>query len=213
MRATLIGLVLLSMGATTAAAQQREYGLKVGPAIATIVYDSAPPDSNLLAPGDDAQYRRKVGAGGGGFVVLPLAGPLSVQIETLFSPKGGKLPEQAGATLLVNYVEFPVLARITPVRSTSTSFHLFAGPSADFRLNAQFKVAQSAGGITSGVKEDVTSSTKPFELALIGGGGLNIGRHAVVDARYSWGLSRVNKEDAPLDLHNRVLTVLAGFRF
>jgi hypothetical protein len=215
MRVTLIGVVVLfSMGATTAGAQQREYGFKVGPTISTIVYDSSSADSNLPAPGEDQQYRRKTAAGGGGFLVLPLTGPLAVQIEALFSPKGGKLPEGAdGGTLLINYVEFPLLARITPVHSPSTSFHVFAGPSVDFRLNAQFKVAQSGGGITSGFKDDVTSSIEPFELAVIAGGGLNIGRHAVVDARYSWGLSRINKEDATLDVRNRALAVLVGFRF
>ena len=46
------------------------------------------------------------------------------------------------------------------------------------------------------------------------GGGVDVSRHFVVDARYSWGLSDVNKDasTAP-STRNRVFAVLVGFRY
>lgn len=75
--------LLLSSGVATAAAQHRQFGGKIGPTIATVVSDSAD---------QEGVYRRKTALGGGGFVVLPLNGRLALQIEALFTPKGGKLP-------------------------------------------------------------------------------------------------------------------------
>ena len=48
----------------------------------------------------------------------------------------------------------------------------------------------------------------------VGNQGVNIGRNAVVDARYSWGLSDVNRDAG--DTHGartRAFTVLVGFRY
>lgn len=207
MRLAALGLaLLLSFGAAAAHAEQREYGVKAGPTVATIVDDVS----------DGYGYRRKVSLGGGGFVVLPLGGPLAVQIEALFTPKGGKLSEQSNVTssLLLNYFEFPLLARITPVRSSSASFHVFGGPSAGFRVSAKYKLAQSQSGLSSGYTEDVSESVKRFDWGLIAGGGVNAGRHLVIDARYFWGLMDVNRDvELGGGVRNRALTVLAGFRF
>jgi hypothetical protein len=208
MRVAMIGLaLLLSCGLARAHAQQRQFGGKIGPTIATVVYDSA--DQN-------AGYGRKVSMGGGGFVVLPLGGRTAVQIEALFTPKGARASEQndVTTTLILDYVEIPLLGRITANRSTSQSFHVFGGPSAGLRINAKQQVAYTGGLIKSGYTDDIGSEVARFELSLIAGGGVDIGSHGVIDARYFWGLTDVNRDASDGNrIRNRGLTILAGLRF
>jgi hypothetical protein len=207
MRVALSGLALvLSYGIATAHAQQRQFGGKIGPTVATI-YDSA--DQN-------AGYGRRVSLGGGGFVVLPLGGRAAVQIEALFTPKGGKLQEQTDvtSTLILDYFEVPLLGRITVIRSPSRSFHVFGGPTAGFRINAKRQVAYSGSLIKSGYTDDIRSEVERFELGLIAGAGVDVGSHGVIDARYFWGMSDVNRDASDGNhVRNRGLTILVGLRF
>jgi hypothetical protein len=207
MRVALSGLVLLlSCGIATAHAQQRQFGGKIGPTIAT-VHDSV--DQN-------GGYGRRVSLGGGGFVVLPLGGRTAVQIEALFTPKGGKLQQQTDvtSTLLLDYFEIPLLGRIAVTRSSSQSFHVFGGPSAGLRINAKQQVAYTGSVIKSGYTDDIRSDVKRFELGLIAGAGVDVGSHVVIDARYFWGMSDVNRDASDGNhVRNRGLTILAGLRF
>jgi len=207
MRIGVMGLVfLLSSGIATASAQQRQFGAKIGPTVATIVSDSA---------NQDGVYRRKTSIGGGGFVVLPLNRLLALQVEALFTPKGGKLPseEDFTSTLLIDYLEVPLLGRITAARSSSGSFHVFGGPSAGFRVNAKHRVASPGPVGSSGFADDISAGVERFELGMIAGGGVDAGRHLVIDARYFWGLTDVNRDTTDGHLRNRAFTILAGLRF
>jgi hypothetical protein len=198
--------LLLSCGIATAHAQQRHFGGKIGPTIAT-VHDSV--DQN-------AGYGRRVSLGGGGFVVLPLGGRISVQIEGLFTPKGGKLQEQTDVTttLILDYFEIPLLGRIAVTRSPSHSFHVFGGPSAGLRINAKQQVAYTGSAIKSGFSDDIRADVERFELGLIAGGGVDVGSHGVIDARYFWGLTDINRHASDGNhIRNRGLTVLIGLRF
>jgi hypothetical protein len=207
MRVALSGLaLLLSCGIATAHAQQRHFGGKIGPTVAT-VHDSV--DQNL-------GYGRRVSLGGGGFVVLPLVGRTSVQIEGLFTPKGGTLQEQTDVTttLILDYFEIPLLGRIAVTRSPSHSFHVFGGPSAGLRINAKQQVAYTGSLIKSGFTDDIRADIKRFELGVIAGGGVDVGSHGVVDVRYFWGLTDVNRDASDGNhIRNRGLTILVGLRF
>jgi hypothetical protein len=209
MRVALMGLVLLlSCGIGGAHAQQRQFGGKVGPTIATLLDEVS--DEN-------EGYDHRLSLGGGGFVVLPLGGRTAVQIEALFTPKGGTLPQETDdvtATLILDYIEVPLLGRITANRSTSVSFHVFGGPSAGVRINAKQQVAYTGGVIRSGFSDDISSEIARFELGLVAGGGVDVGRYGVIDARYFWGLTDVNRNASEGNrIRNRGLTILAGLRF
>ena len=209
MRVALMGLVLfLSCGIADVHAQQRQFGGKVGPTIATLLDEVS----------DEIEgYDHRVSLGGGGFVVLPLGGRTAVQIEALFTPKGGKLPQETDditATLILDYIEVPLLGRVTVNRSSSASFHAFGGPSAGVRINAKEQVAYTGGVIRSGVSNDISSEIARFELGLVAGGGVDVGRYGVIDARYFWGLTDVNRNASEGNrIRNRGLTILAGLRF
>jgi Outer membrane protein beta-barrel domain len=205
--ATMAVAFCLGTGGATAHAQHLEYGVKAGPTVATLVDEGG----NQGTP-----YSRKASLGGGAFVVIPWTGPAAVQIEALFTPKGGKLPSDGGvsSTLMFDYLEFPVLARIIVARYSSQSIHVFGGASAGLRINAKFKAAQTGTGFSTGYTDDISSEVHRFDSGVIAGGGVNASRHIVIDARYSWGLTEVNRvAEAGFGVRNRAFTVLAGYRF
>lgn len=194
-------------GMVTAAEQERQLGAKVGPVFSTLA----------IEPADSEDYRMRAGVTGGAFAVLPLAPGLAIQFEGLFTQKGGKLdvPEiEETASILLDYVEFPVLLRVNAPRSGRLAFHAFAGPAAGFRASARRQFSLAGGGFTSGVSEDISDEIRRFELSLVAGAGVDITPRVVIDGRYSWGLTSVNR-DTTGDFHvrTRVLAIMAGVRF
>jgi hypothetical protein len=198
--------LVLVAGASTAMAQEREFGLKAGANFAVLA---------LEAPDAGADYDRRIAAGGGLFLALPIARHVSLQLEGLFNPRGAKLFDAdfgATSTLLLDYLDFPVLARVEGPRLGS--FHLFAGPYFGIRVAATRQISSSGRGFTAGSKEDMSREVERFETGLIAGGGVHIGQHWLVDARYSWGLTTVNADTTDdLRFKSRALSTMIGFRF
>ena len=200
-----LALTLVVVATVTASAQEREFGIKAGANFAVLALDE----------GGGIDYDRRIAAGGGAFFVLPVARHLSVQIEGLFTPRGAKLFEEelrATSTLLLDYLDFPVLARVEGPRLGS--FHLFAGPYFGVRVGATRQIASSGRGFTAGSREDMGDEVERFESGIIAGGGVHIGRRWLVDARYSWGLSTVNSDTSDgLRFKSRAFSTMIGFRF
>jgi len=200
--------ILLFAAVSTAHAQARQVGGKVGLTAASPSYESAE---------DDEGYGNRVFVSAGGFLVQPIRGPLAFQLEALFVPKGGQLDAHDTAhtvyTLILNYIEIPALLRVAAARSSSHSIYFFGGPAAALRIDAKFRTAVGRP-VTSGVEENLSSNVKVYDFSAVAGGGVDIRRHLVIDARYDWGLTNANR-GAPSGhgIHNRAFTVLAGFRY
>lgn len=62
--------------------------------------------------------------------------------------------------------------------------------------------------------QDIDDAIESLDLGLVGGLGVELGR-ALIEARYTHGLLRINTDDnEPNDrLNNRVFSVTMGFRF
>jgi hypothetical protein len=200
--------VILTGAVTPSVAQERHVGLKAGANFASLEFE-----------GDTTtEYNeRKFGFIGGGFAVLPLSGPLAVQIEALFSQKGAELSvDEADLvfTLELDYLDFPVLARFNAPASGSTRLHVFAGPSFGYRMGARSKASSNQFDFAEGEIVNIEEDVRRFDIGLVAGAGADIGRRLVVDARYSWGLKNAFKDDADgVDFKNRVLSIMAGVRF
>ena len=200
---------LVTIGAAIAEAEQRQVGAKAGATSASLKYST---------PSEDPGFGHRLFVGGGAFVVQPLAGPFALQVEGLYMPKGAETVETVGTlelttTLIFDYFEVPALARVSLARSSGRNVYVFGGPYTAFRLNA--KLRQATGRpVTSGVTTDISSDVKRFDYGIEAGGGVDVSRHFVVDARYSWGLADVNKDDSVAPAaRNRVFAVLVGFRY
>jgi hypothetical protein len=83
MRKLIAGLVLVVSTATGVAAQERQYGVKAGPAFST----------TAIKPEEAGGYRWRNGGAAGVFYVRPLAPLVGLQVEALYVQKGGKLED------------------------------------------------------------------------------------------------------------------------
>lgn len=206
-RALIMGVVLAGP-ASTALAQERHVGIKLGVNVASAVFEGESA-LNYDEP--------KIGLLGGGFAVLPVTGPLAVQIEALFSQKGAKLSVNEPDTefaLELDYLDFPVLARLAGPASGTTRLHVFVGPSLGYRMGARSRATFTGFDFATGEVQNIERDVSRFDLGLVAGAGVDIGRRLVVDGRYSWGLTNLNTdESAGAEIRNRVLSLMAGVRF
>lgn len=202
--AAAVGVALSLNAAPVVMAQGFEFGVKLGPSLAVVAAD-----------GDEGQgYDRRIALAGGVFMVLPVTDSFNVQVEALYTPKGANFADgnaPGTSALLLDYLDIPVLARVDVPRSPA--LHVFAGPYVGFRRRAKLEYAQDVGAFRAGSREDIRRVVKGSEAGLVAGGGLDIGRHAAIDARYCWGLTNVNSDPGGPRIRNRVLLLLAGVRF
>ncbi|MGB2712830.1 MAG: porin family protein [Vicinamibacterales bacterium] len=146
----------------------------------------------------------------GGFVTWRAASWIELQPEVLYAMKGAK-GEEFGivAKLLLDYIEVPVLARISRGSANARSWYVVGGPSFGYLLRA--KTRADFGSSTEEI--DVIDEVERFDVGIVAGGGLEFGR-IVVDGRYTHGLSDIDKDTSDdVKVTNRALSVTVGFRF
>ena len=210
--AALLFIVACSVTDVSAQTTGPEFGLKLGPSFSNLSLDVEDPT---------ATRGTRWGIGGGGFVMLPLNPRFALQFEGLFTPKGTEFTGASGTEfaglegqLALDYLEFPVLMRINGPRGGQRGFHAFVGPSLGYNLSARNEFTTQGELFDSGVSDDVRDQVSYFEMGLVIGAGVEIGRYFIADARYSWGLTNVNdQDDDETVLKTRALTILAGIRF
>ena len=210
-RACFHGCALAALFAASvcpAAAQGVQFGGKVGPSFTTIVVEED--------QGDQLPFERRIAAAGGGFVVLPIAPRFFVQVEALTTPRGTRLePEEEEGivqTLLLRYLEFPVLLRVTGPR-LGGHWYFFGGGYTAIRLSAKEQLSSFTGFTSAGTREDVSDSIERVENGFLGGAGVELGKYVLLEGRYARGLSNINKvADAPR-FTSRALTFMVGVRF
>lgn len=202
MRFCSIVLALVLAGAGVASAQgTAAVGVKGGLNFADLKFE---------AEGMEAGLDTRTGPVGGLFVVFPANGRLALQTEALFSQKGAEISEGGNSgRIRINYLEVPVLARVSSTPAGDAAFHVFGGPSFAFRLSAEGE--STFDGEES--SEDLDDEIEGFDLGLVVGAGVEIGR-VVVDGRYTWGLTNINAEASDAGtIKNRAFAVMVGFRF
>ena len=191
LRIPVLALILTIASAAPALAQM-SYGVKAGINYADVSFD-----------GDVASSGR-VGLLAGGFVTLPLRGWLAAQSEVIYTVKGTSVDiADIETDFIVDYVEVPVLARI----SFRKNMYVAGGPSMAFRVRARSRT--DFGGSTEEI--DVKDDVESFDLGVVGAVGIEFGKW-VFDGRYTHGLSDLDpSEDAKT--RNRVFSFSAGIKF
>ncbi len=201
-----IAVAVLVAAPSAAIAQHPPFGAKVGPSFTGIE----------LAEDDGQSYHPRIAADGGGFVVLPLTSRIAFQFEAMSSPKGTRLEEEntnLAQTLMLRYFELPILARLAGPKTGVGVPYFLAGPFFGVRTSAKEQLSTLAGSLVAGVTEDARDAIERFEAGLIVGAGLDIGRHLLVEGRYSHGLTNVNKVPGLTHFTNRGVSFMTGFRF
>jgi hypothetical protein len=180
----------------------QQVGVKAG-----VNFASLPPEED-----ERPDIPPRLGPVAGVWVRTAPANRFSFQAESLFSEKGVHWDFAPGFSIeiRVRYIEIPLLARADFGAPASTTRVFVVGGAAP-----AFKLSARAKGEFEGEEEtrDFGRGIESFDLGLIGGLGVEFG-HALIEARYTHGLLRVNTDDnEPNDrLNNRIFSVTMGFR-
>lgn len=194
MRKSVLSVMLVLVAALPAYAQGVSGGVKAGVNFANLSVD----------PDPDEDLKARTGLIAGGFVTLPIGSVFAIQPEALFAQKGSKVEiDPVTTTLKLTYLEFPVLARIG-----TDSFHVFAGPSFNVKLNAEVTVEGDDTDITEEFDDDVKGS----DVGLVVGVGFG-GSVFSFDARVQWGLTDINDDPTTTaEVKNTSVAVMVGIR-
>jgi len=167
----------------------------------------------------------------GGYLVVAVASNVSVQPEVLFIRKGAKykgsgdlyIEELGGtvtadweATLTFDYVEIPVLFRITAGSGSDTRPYFLAGPAIAFKTSSKEKAKVSAMGQSVELEEDIDEGVKSTDFGVLFGAGLEFplgSATGLVEARYELGLTSLDDTSDEVDIKNGGFQFLAGFGF
>jgi hypothetical protein len=194
MRKALLSLAIVLVFGLPAYAQVSG-GVKAGVNFANLKFD--PEDE-----GEELDSR--MGFIGGGYVTLPVGSVFAIQPEALYAQRGAKDEfEDVTATLKIDYIEFPILARLG-----TDSFNVFVGPSFNVKMNAEASVEGDETDIDREFDDEVKGSDVGLVLG-VGFGGASFG----IDVRVTWGLTDINDDPTTTaEVRNRSLAVMGVIR-
>jgi hypothetical protein len=192
------------------AQERRQLGVTFGASLASVEREQG-----ALA---QDPYSGRAGLTAGLFAHLPVRDRIHLQIETLFTDKGGSVPlvdpsiVSGTATLRykLHYLDVPVLARVRGPRIRAARLHAFGGPTFSVRLAASRQTAISGQG-SFGFEREIDDEVERFDLGVTLGGGVEISR-AIFNLRYTHGFSEVLEDIYGSRLSNRGVLVTAGVR-
>ena len=198
--AAAFAVLVLLPGAASA-----QLGIKVGGNMAKITGADAQDIEETL--------KTKVGFMGGIFLALNFGSVVTVQTEVLYTMKGAtfeytELEDTYTEKLYGDYIEIPLLLKLR-IPTPGIQPFVFAGPSVGFKLREKLTI----NGEDIPLEEKILKNN---DYGAIFGAGLNIGRHFMLDVRYSMGLQKVIDTvggEEPLDIKNGVWGATIGIAF
>lgn len=181
-RALGFGLCVLALSVTSAVAAD-------GPTAGVVV--GANISSARLAGLDATSINvgNKAGLFVGVLALWPLTPVVAIQPEVAYAQRHFSVNDTVGsfsATEKWDWIEVPILARVTVWHTGRHAIYVVGGPGFEFLARAK----EEAAGTTSDVKDDVTRA----DVSLIAGAGVSMGKFGV-EARYDAGLKNLNKDN------------------
>lgn len=185
-----------------------EIGVKAGVNFATIAGDDI----------DDLDSRTSFNVGL--FMELPLSERFSFQPEILYSGQGftvlsnnqdNVFDTDENVEYQLSYIQVPLLAKIYLVEGLSIE----AGPQFGFKINEEIDTEPMGDGGDTVIDPD-DSYIKDFDTSLALGAGYKFNSGFFVNARYTYGLTNIFKENTILenvDAKNAVWQFGLGFTF
>ncbi len=182
--------------------------------------------------GGDATDEQKTKLNLGASIPLFHIGPLSIVPEVYYAQRGGErqLSTTEGgivnplASFSMNYIEVPVLARLTIPIGGPLALYVAGGPSYAWQLKCDVSFA-SVSAQSSGEKQDCeetqfTSAKTALANAdrgIVGNAGLNIavGPFGLVnlDFRVVRGLTRIIEDDTGPETKSQAISLMLGYSF
>jgi hypothetical protein len=181
-RALGVGLCVLALSVTSAlAADGPSGGVVAGANISSARLAGV--DATGISAGNQA------GLFVGAFALWPITHVLAIQPEVAYTQRRFSVKDTVGtfsATEKWDWMEVPILARVSLWRAGRRTVYVVGGPGFEFLLRAK----EDAAGTTSDVKDDV----RRFDVSIVGGAGISMGKFGI-EARYDAGLKDLNKDN------------------
>lgn len=154
----------------------------------------------------------KMGIALGGYANIGITPMFSIQPELLYSMKGSKYTMETATdtterTTKMNYIEMPILFKVTPPMAGMMSPELFLGPYFGYNITAESEV----NGTTSDI-----DSVKAFDYGLVAGAGVGFsaGPGTInLNGRYEMGLSSIDDSSAEADWKNTNIAIRLSYSF
>ena len=202
--AVLYTTCFLALVPSAASAQLLSLGVRGGASLSTmsLTGSGAPAGRTSMAIGPTA--------------VMWLSDHLAFQFDALYVGKGFTADESAGVTTLLSlsYLEVPLVAVYALPKAGSGMFQARLQGGTAFGFRVRCSVDAGTGDVT-GITDCDPENVATFDLGLVGGAGLKIGKGRgglTIDATYTFGLLDANLNPA-LTARNRALLISAGFLF
>lgn len=202
---------VMALVAGSAPAGAAVFGFKGGMSVATL-RGSLPTDGLI----DDSA---RLGFGAGAWLAIPLGPRLSLQPELNYVQKGRSLgtievTDDAGnpigtvdVTEAVDYLEFPLLLRVSLPSNGLASPYLVVGPVAGVLVSQKLKVG---GTFSASTASDLFKST---DLGAALGAGVELGDgpfRMTLETRYTLGLTTATKDIYSTDANNGAFMLTLG---
>jgi len=159
----------------------------------------------------EATVKSKIGFVGGIFVAFNLGKMLTIEPEILYTMKGGSIEDPAddySEKISGDYLEIPLLIKVK-IPLPGIKPVVFAGPAVGFKLKEKYEYNGEEIPLTEKI-------LKNNDYGAIFGAGLDIGRHFMIDVRYSLGLQKIINavgEGTSPDIKNGVWSATIGIAF
>lgn len=187
-----------------------QVGLKGGINISTLSQKGA----DLIS----VSWKSVTGFTVGGFYAFNVNEYFAIQPELYYTKKGGKLEESilsvlASKSLVIHYLELPILLKLKLPSQGSIGPNLFVGPYVSLKLSDKGEIK------ALGIKlEEELIKVKSSDFGLVFGGGIDFKvSNAIVflDIRYDLGLVNVAEPILGIEneMKNRSLILMVGFGF
>jgi len=234
----IIFVVAFTLSSASVYAQGLSVGMKAGMNIATLYGDGV---DILLG---DLDRKIKTGVSFGVFITYNINDIFAIQPELLYTMKGikaeGKFYEsdpfydeyyyfKVKETVSLNYLEFPVLAKISIPTGESVKPNIFFGPALAIKTSAKISANIEEMGFSDSASLDISDGIKSIDFGLVFGAGMDVdlgSAKLTVDGRYTLGLisvddsladslgfTMVDDSLADLDMKNSVISIMIGYAF
>ncbi|MCZ6918145.1 MAG: porin family protein [Gemmatimonadetes bacterium] len=211
---TVVAVVCLGSGMTSATAAQARVGVKGG-------FNITDFHGGTSGTGDTfAETKNRHPAAGGLFVSIPIGSRVSITPEVLLTGKGFKQNDVISGipvevTVKFNALQFPLLLNVVlgPTDAVVTS-RLFVGPAVTFELSCDLTFDRLLPELPCDDVADLDRES--WDLEAIFGGALDIagpGRFVFsLEARYDYGLRNLDAAAEPnnFNVKSRAFTFLGG---
>jgi opacity protein-like surface antigen len=224
--AMLLAMVVVGLMSSSASAQVKMgLGIKAGLNIASLSGKDADsisvPELPIYLPSSGS----RLGLIGGLFFSMQFTDVFGAQIEAAYSMKGRKYSKSVNSpvgsltvdgTVAVDYLEFPILAKVVIPTSGPLNPFVYAGPSIGILLSSKLKFAAS-GAMSADTTVDIKEFTSGSDIGLAFGAGIAFKMGLLFDLRYTLGLSTIGKKvegmTEAMDLKTGTFAIMAGYEF